>query len=113
MGNPVDKDVEVKAAKKKKGPATAPDPLIQLSFVALKEGKCVLFVEVSWEDQEEMLCSQNKLATPCSSNSVARIGPVEVEVSKNADKSKVIPFQWWNGEKWTGKKGPAKKKGKK
>jgi hypothetical protein len=108
LSNPVDKDVEVKVNKKAKGPP--PDPLIDLQFVALKEGKCVLFVEVSWEDQEEGVCAENQLLTPCPYNSVARVGPVEVEVTKNMDRSKVVPFQWWNGEKWAGKKGPAKKK---
>jgi len=117
LSSPVDKDAEVKTkGKKKKSAGPAPDPLIQLAFVALKEGKCILFVEVSWEDQEEKLCAAHKLTAPCADNTVARIGPIEVEVSKNGPaggKDKVIQFQWWNGEKWSAKKGPAKKKGKK
>lgn len=116
LSSPVDKDVEAKAkGKKKKSSGPVADPLIQFAFIALKEGKCVLFVEVSWEDQEEKLCAAHKLSAPCADNSVARIGPIEVEVSKAGPpgKDKVIPFQWWNGEKWTAKKGPAKKKGKK
>ena len=38
---------------------------MQLTFVAIKEGKCVLCVDVSWEDQEEELATSKRLATPC------------------------------------------------
>merc|ERR1712232_1097774 len=65
---------------------------------------------------DRVVGAAHKLTAPCADNTVARIGPIEVEVSKNGPpggKDKVIQFQWWNGEKWTAKKGPAKKKGKK
>lgn len=116
LSKPVDENiVPVAKGKKKKGPTVEPDPLLQLSFVCLKEGKCVLFVDLGWEDQEEKLAARYSLLQPIGHNSVARIGPLEVEVIKapagyKAEKDK---FSWWNGEKWSNKKGPAKKKGKK
>lgn len=114
LGKPVNEIIEVKTKKKKKKSAgPEPDPLLQLTFVALKEGKCVLFVDVSWEDQEEKLCSTKGLAAPCAENTIARIGPIEVDVQKSGGKHDPNVMQWWNGEKWTNKKGPAKKKGKK
>jgi len=79
--------------------------------------KCVFFVEVSWEDQEEKLAAKHGLTAPVAENTVARIGPIEVEVTKTPfvayGKDKEGAFQWWNGEKWSAKKGPAKRKGKK
>lgn len=115
LSKPVDENIEPKKAKKKKKKAAGePDPLVQLTFVALKEGKCVLFADMSWEDQEEKLAASKRLATPVTDNSVARIGPIEVEVEKQgAAKVEKGSFVWWNGEKWTNKKGPAKKKKKK
>ncbi|CAE8646735.1 unnamed protein product [Polarella glacialis] len=114
LSKPVNEIIEAKKAKKKsKAPGAEPDPLLQLTFVALKEGKCVLFVDVSWEDQEEKLCLKHSLTTPCAENTIARIGAIEVEVQKPTGKQDKGSFQWWNGEKWSNKKGPAKKKGKK
>eukprot|EP00929_Paragymnodinium_shiwhaense_P056428 TRINITY_DN28234_c0_g2_i1.p1 TRINITY_DN28234_c0_g2~~TRINITY_DN28234_c0_g2_i1.p1 ORF type:complete len:554 (+),score=149.31 TRINITY_DN28234_c0_g2_i1:185-1846(+) len=118
LSKPVDENIIPKASKKKKkGPAASSDPLLQLTFVPLKEGKCVFFVEVSWEDQEEKLAAVHGLTAPVAENTVARIGPIEVEVTKTPfeqrGKDKEGAFQWWNGEKWSAKKGPAKKKGKK
>lgn len=114
LSKPVDENIEPKKSKKKKKKATGePDPLLQLTFVAVKEGKCVLFVDMSWEDQEEKLATAKKIATPVSVNSVARIGPIEVEVEKQTGKVEKGTFVWWNGEKWSNKKGPAKRKKKK
>jgi len=116
LSKPIDENIVAVSKKKKKKSAGEPPPLLQLTFVSLKEGKCVLFVDLSWEDQEEKLAFTNKLMKPTNENSVARIGPIEVEVVKppanhKADKK---VFMWWNGEKWSNKKGPAKrKKGKK
>jgi len=87
--------------------------------VGLKEGKCVMFVDVSWEDQEEKLAKDKNLIVPVPGNSCARIGPIEVEVQKPPPPSKdsktaaAAPaggMVWWNGEKWSNKKGPAKRK---
>jgi len=112
LSKPVDENIVPKVKKKKKKKLAAePDPLLQLSFVALKEGKTVLFVDVSWEDQEERLALEHKLCRPVHENSVARIGPLEVEVMKPAVKQEAS-FVWWNGEKWSNKKGPAKRKSK-
>lgn len=121
LSKPVDEPVEVKKAKKKKSKSEAklPDPLQQYIFVGLKEGKCVMFVDVSWEDQEEKLAKDKNLIVPVPGNSCARIGPIEVEVQKPPPPSKdskgAAPapaggMQWWNGEKWSNKKGPAKRK---
>lgn len=111
LSKPVNEVIEVKVKKKKKSKAgPEPDPLLQLTFVGLREGKCVLFVDVSWEDQEEKLCLSKGLTSPVAENTVARIGPIEVEVVKPAGKLDKGAFQWWNGEKWSNKKGPAKKK---
>lgn len=114
---PVEEVIEpkVKKAKKKKGAAAdeekPPDPLIQYSFIGLQEGKCVMFLDVSWEDQEGKLCNGHGMTKPVTCNSVARIGPIEVEVQKPSPGAKADKtFQWWNGDKWTNKKGPAKKK---
>jgi len=116
LSKPIDENIVAKAKKKKKKAAGAEaDPLLQFSFVALKEGRCVLFVDVSWEDQEEKLARRYRLTTPCAENTVARIGPIEVDVQRappGGPKDKPS-FQWWNGDKWSSKKGPAKKKGKK
>eukprot|EP00927_Polykrikos_kofoidii_P073503 TRINITY_DN69533_c0_g1_i1.p1 TRINITY_DN69533_c0_g1~~TRINITY_DN69533_c0_g1_i1.p1 ORF type:complete len:568 (+),score=122.27 TRINITY_DN69533_c0_g1_i1:74-1705(+) len=113
---PVEDDIVPKAAKtkKKKVPgAPAPDPLLQLQFTALREGRCVFFVEVSWEDQEEKLAERHKLTAPVAENTVARVGPLEVEVVKvGAGPAGAKALQWWNGEAWSAKKGPAKKKKK-
>jgi len=121
ISRPVEEVIEPKVKKKKKAKKGAaevvekpPDLLQQLSFVGLQEGKCVLFVDISWEDQEGRLCSTHTLEAPVHENTVARIGPIEVEVkpvAAGAPKDKT--FMWWNGDKWTAKKGPAKKKGKK
>jgi Ca2+-binding EF-hand superfamily protein len=120
VSRPVEEVIEpkVKKKKKKKGAAAEeekpPDNLMQLSFVGLQEGKCVLFVDISWEEQECRLCSEHSLVAPVKENTIARIGPIEVDVQKpvpGAPKEKT--FMWWNGDKWTAKKGPAKKKGKK
>jgi len=102
-----------KAAAEENAPP--PDPLLQLSFVALQEGKCVLFLDISWEDQEGKLCAVQELGTPVKQNSVARIGPIEVEVKKadfgaSKDAKESSKMQWWNGEKWSNKKGVGKKK---
>lgn len=124
LSSPVEEVVEVKVKKKKqKKGAAAPDAFvdqpIQLSFVALKEGKCCMFVDVMWDDQEEKLCSQHNITQPVQENSIARIGPFEVEVGKPDPRAKPpgkdtpLVFKWWNGEKWTPKKGPAGKKKKK
>mmetsp|Transcript_64817 Transcript_64817/g.200708 ORF Transcript_64817/g.200708 Transcript_64817/m.200708 type:complete len:339 (+) Transcript_64817:605-1621(+) len=115
LSKPVDDTIVPKAKKKskKKAPAAEPDPLLQLNFVAQKEGKCVLFVDVGWEDQEEPLAIEHRLCKPVHENSIARIGPVEVEVQAPASKPDAGTFVWWNGEKWSNKKGPAKRKGKK
>eukprot|EP00928_Gymnodinium_smaydae_P061591 TRINITY_DN45635_c0_g1_i1.p1 TRINITY_DN45635_c0_g1~~TRINITY_DN45635_c0_g1_i1.p1 ORF type:complete len:550 (-),score=159.33 TRINITY_DN45635_c0_g1_i1:46-1695(-) len=124
LSQPCEQDVEMetkkKKKKKKKGAAEPdappPDMLLQMSFVALQEGKCVLFVEVSWEDQEEKLAGAKGLRRPVAENTVARIGPIEVTVQKAAPangKADALPLQWWNGDKWTAKKGPAKKGKKK
>jgi len=118
LSRPVEETIEPKKPKKKKkkaaGVVKEPDPMIQLSFIGLKEGKCVLFVDLSWEDQEDKLTSNYGLTAPVLENSTARVGPIEVEVQKPpagkpADKS----FVWWNGVKWSNKKGPAGKKKKK
>lgn len=119
LSQPVEQVIEPKKPKKKKKksaptPDVEPDPLIQMSLVALAEGKCVFFVDISWEDQEGKLVAEHGLSTPVHENSIARIGPMEVEIQKppagsaRGDKT----FQWWNGDKWSNKKGPAKKKGK-
>jgi len=110
VSKPVDENIE-KAGKKKKKKAAAPkeDPLVQFSFVAMKEGKSIIFVDVSWEDQEEKLCKKYKLVAPVAENTIARIGPLEIEVVKPTGKQEK-GFVWWNGEKWSAKKGPAKKK---
>lgn len=121
LSAPVEAVVEVKAKKKKKKKAPdagpAPDAPVQLNFVGLKEGKCVLFVEISWEDQEEKLCATQGVEQPCAENSIYRIGPIEVDVQKpesriSGSKDKTAPpIRWWTGDKWANKKaGPAKKK---
>lgn len=88
---------------------------MKYTFVALKEGEQILFIDVSWEDQEERLATRYKLLAPCAENTVARIGPIKVVVTKPAPgpPAKDKPIMWWNGDKWSNKKGPAKKKGKK
>lgn len=111
LSKPVNEVIEVKSKKKKKSKSgPEPDPLLQLTFVGLSEGKCVLFVDVSWEDQEEKLCLSKGLTSPVAENTIARIGAIEVEVVKPSGKLDKGAFQWWNGEKWSNKKGPAKKK---
>eukprot|EP00930_Biecheleria_cincta_P047356 TRINITY_DN3280_c0_g1_i1.p1 TRINITY_DN3280_c0_g1~~TRINITY_DN3280_c0_g1_i1.p1 ORF type:complete len:525 (+),score=81.38 TRINITY_DN3280_c0_g1_i1:38-1612(+) len=111
LSKPVNEVIEVKSKKQKKGKSGAePDPLLQLTFVGAREGKCVLFVDVSWEDQEEKLCSSKGLTSPVAENTIARIGAIEVEVVKPAGKLDKGAFQWWNGEKWSNKKGHAKRK---
>merc|ERR1712110_367847 len=86
LSKPVDETIEVKVKKKKKKAAggPAPDPLLELSFIGLQEGKCVLFVDLSWEDQEEKCVSGHNLRAPVAENTIARIGPIEVEVQKPA-----------------------------
>merc|ERR1712232_788286 len=79
LSKPVDETIEVKVKKKKKAGGPAPDPLNQLSFVGLQEGKCVLFVDLSWEDQEEKLTGEKQLQVPVMENTVGRIGPLEIE----------------------------------
>jgi len=121
VSQPVEETIEPKVKKKKKPKKGAvveeekpPDLLKQLSFVGLQEGKCVMFVDISWEDQEMGLCNTHSLGAPVKENTIARIGPIEIDVQKpvpGAPKEKT--FMWWNGDKWTAKKGPAKKKGKK
>lgn len=76
LSKPVNEIIEVKKGKSKKKGGPEPDPLLQLTFVALKEGKCVLFVDVSWEDQEEKLCMTHRLAAPVAKNTIARIGQI-------------------------------------
>jgi len=110
LSKPVDEDVAPSKKKKKKGAGEA-DPMVQMSFVSLKEGRAVLFVDVGWEDQEEKLCVTHKIIQPLFKYTVARIGPIEVEVVKTvAGRGPPGNLQWWNGEKWTGKKGPKKRK---
>jgi len=120
VSRPVEETIEPKAKKKKKKKGAVeeeekpPDLLKQLSFIGLQEGKCVMFVDISWEDQESVLCQSHSLGAPVKENCIARIGPIEVDVQKpvpGAPKEKT--FMWWNGDKWSNKKGPAKKKGKK
>lgn len=121
VSQPVEETIEPKAKKKKKPKKGAvveeeppPDLLKQLSFIGLQEGKCVMFIDISWEGQEMLLCQTHSLGAPVKENSIARIGPIEIDVQKpvpGAPKEKT--FMWWNGDKWTNKKGPAKKKGKK
>ncbi|CAE7220602.1 unnamed protein product [Symbiodinium natans] len=94
LSKPVNEIIEVKKGKSKKKGGPEPDPLLQLTFVALREGKCVLFVDVSWEDQEEKLCLSHSLPAPVAKNTVARIGPVEVEVQKPSGKSEKGALQW-------------------
>jgi len=65
---------------------------------------------------------KHNTTAPVSENSIARIGPVEVQVGseprdrrrgagdRKADDKAGI--QWWNGEKWSSKKGPARKRAK-
>jgi len=125
LSRPVEEVIEakVKKKKKKKGADTEekpPDNLLQLSFVGLQEGTCVMFVDISWEDQESKVCVDHQLPAPVKENSIARIGPISVDVQKTgaAPASKDAKpgektFMWWNGEKWSNKKGPVKKKGKK
>jgi len=116
LSKPVDENIEPKKSKKKKKKSAGEeDALMQLTFVGLQPGKCTLFADMSWEDQEEKLAVTKRITMPCHENSVARIGPIEVEVveAKSAAKGEQGTFVWWNGEKWSNKKGPAKKKGKK
>merc|ERR1719271_1793003 len=54
LGGPVEEVIEPKKPKKKKkkgGDAPEPDPMIQYSFIGMKPGSCVLFVDVSWDPQ--------------------------------------------------------------
>merc|ERR1711870_197605 len=97
LSKSVDENIEVKKSKgKKKGKKAVgePDPLLQLTFVGLKEGRCVLFVDVAWEDQEEKLALAHGLSAPVCENSVARIGPLEVEVQKPSGKQDKGVFVW-------------------
>jgi len=94
----------------------------QLTFVALQPGRCVLFIDVSWEDQETKLAGMHEMCAPVSENSIARIGPVEVLVldARTANKGGHLEQRlgqekkkghsdkgilWWNGDKWSYKKG--------
>lgn len=117
LSKPIEENIQKKKPKKKRSGAAHPDPLKQLSFVALKEGACTMFVDVSWEDQEEKLTEIHDLVTPCAENTIARIGPILVEVERLPQKTdtrhsaaKESVFVWWNGDKWSNKKGPAKKR---
>jgi len=118
LSKPVDEAVEPKkqkkSKKKKASLAGAADKLLQLSCIAIAEGKAVMFVDLAWEDQEEKLTAAKGLRVPSRVNTIARIGPIEVEVEKNPPGSKSSAekdgMQWWNGEKWSTKKGPAKRK---
>lgn len=38
-----------------------------------------MFIDISWEDQEGRLCAAHELAAPVHENSVARIGPIQVQ----------------------------------
>merc|ERR1711968_130372 len=89
ISKPVDENTaDAKPSKKKKKKShNEADPMLQLFFVGLREGKCVLFVDVSWEDQEEKLALKKQLLAPVVENTVARIGPIEVEVSKAEGRS--------------------------
>ncbi|CAE7840190.1 unnamed protein product [Symbiodinium sp. CCMP2592] len=110
LSKPVNEVIEVKAPKKGKKGGPEPDPLLQLTFVALQEGKCVIFADVSWEDQEEKLCLTHKLLAPVAKNTVARIGPIEAEIQKAVGgKGDKGALQWWTGDKWAGKKKKPKK----
>merc|ERR1712139_50046 len=110
---PVEETIAPKPPKKKKkkgADAPAPDPNLEFKFVAMKEGTCTLFVDCSWEEEEATLAMDHKLIQPCQENSIARIGPIAVKVE--AGTSKVVDEKlWWNGEKWSNKNVPAKKKG--
>lgn len=113
-GGPVEETIQPKAPKKKKkkgADVPAPDPNLQFSFIGIKEGTCTFFVDVCWEEEEPSLASHHNLSQPVQENSIARIGPIQVNVQTGVTKD--TTFMWWNGEKWTNKKGPAKKKGKK
>jgi len=78
----------------------------RLVFVAQREGTCTLFVELSWEHQEELL-AQGMFPTPAAEASVGRIGPLQITVQKTAppvpemQKSKGV--LWWTGSKWAAK----------
>eukprot|EP00928_Gymnodinium_smaydae_P081312 TRINITY_DN64860_c0_g1_i1.p1 TRINITY_DN64860_c0_g1~~TRINITY_DN64860_c0_g1_i1.p1 ORF type:complete len:563 (+),score=86.29 TRINITY_DN64860_c0_g1_i1:46-1734(+) len=118
LSRPIDQNVAMvtkkKSKKKTSEQSEPPDELQKLSFVALAEGTCVLFVEVSWEDQEEVLAAARKLEAPVAENTIARIGPMQVTVKKmpSTARKRETGLQWWNGVKWGPKKGPAKTKHK-
>jgi len=41
-----------------------------------------MFIDISWEDQEGKLCGDHELLAPVKENTVARIGPIVVDVQK-------------------------------
>lgn len=101
-----------------------------LTFVCLQAGRCVFFIDVSWEDQESKLAEKHKTCAPVSENSIARIGPLEVIVEPRSTHRKIGHhmdhrlggkkesntkgnIMWWNGAKWSHKKGVKKAKQKK
>lgn len=105
----------VPRVNKKNAVAAAPS-IAQLVFVAQKEGRCELFVDVSWEPQEEALASKHWLCAPAAVNSVARIGPLHVEVQKKpADPTGRVAAVdgpqtlWWNGARWSAKRAGGKR----
>merc|ERR1712110_575762 len=77
LSKPVDETIEVKVKKKKKKAAggPAPDPLLELSFIGLQEGKCVLFVDLSWEDQEEKCVGAHNLRAPVARTQLHELVP--------------------------------------
>jgi len=113
-----------KAKKGGKDTELASDQSVQFFFVALAPGKCIFFIDLGWEDQEEKLAAQQRLITPVAENSIARIGPLEVTVSREdgspgggakakGGKAKERTTMWWTGDKWSAKKPGAKAKKKK
>ena len=82
-------------------------------LVGNREGVCTLFVEMSWEHQEEVLSQVSRL--PATEASVGRVGPLRVTVERAPPKvsdlmQKAKGAMWWTGSKWSTK--PIKRKGK-
>merc|ERR1712232_881268 len=105
LAKPIEVPMVAKFSRKQvNAPTTA--SVAQLVFVAQREGWCELFVDVSWERHEEDLAVQHCLCAPVSVNSVARIGPLRVEVQRH------VPGRfgdgpqsmWWNGSRWSAKR---------
>jgi len=120
--HPIKGKAKAKKGKKENNDPDRQDLNEQLTFVALRPGRCVMFIDVSWEDQEEKLAAKHSTCAPVNENSIARIGPMEVFIEApkrsnesrggNSKKKEAGEIMWWNGDKWTNKKGAAKKKAK-